>query len=166
MSTQLQYVTIDATPYIDLRPISFSIESWIKPNIVSDGIEHVIFGQCPALNTRQCMRTSISGSGYMSFLFRSDTTTASRTFPVNVWSHVAYVYNLTDLSMSLYYNGTLDISSANHGPFQGVPNPLEIGNVANYNPSVNLSFSGCIDEIWFYPYARTASDIAASVALG
>ena len=162
----LQYVTVDVTPYYDFRPISFSIESWIKPTIVGDGIEHVIFGQCPALAYRQCMRGLISSAGPISFLFRSDTVQANRSLPLNVWSHVAYVYNLTAQSMSLYYNGTLDASSVGHGPFQGVPSPLEIGNVAAYYPSANISFSGCIDEIWFYPFARAASDIAVTAALG
>ena len=166
ISSQLQYVKIDTTPYIDLRPISFSVEAWIKPNIVSDGVEHVVFGQCPALSTRQCMRTGIAGGGVMTFPFRSDNTVGSKMLPVNVWFHVAYVYNRTALSMALYYNGALDTLSASHGPFEGQPYPLEIGNVANYNPSTNLSFSGCIDEIWFYPFARKASDIAATVALG
>jgi hypothetical protein len=65
--------------------------------------------------------------------------------------------------MSLYFNGTLEISSGSHGPFQGVPYPFEIGDVAQYG---YLYFSGCIDEIFFYPFARTAAEIAATVALG
>jgi hypothetical protein len=159
-----QSVLINATPYIDIRSISFSVEAWIKPTSnITDGIEHVIFGQCPALNVLQCMRVSIGNPGVMSFLFRSDTQSDSRIVPMNVWSHVAYVYNLTALTMSLYFNGTLEVSTGGHGPYQGVPYPLEIGNLAAYG---TLFFFGCIDEISFYPFARTTAEIAATFALG
>lgn len=163
-SSLQQSVLVNVTPYIDLRYISFSVEAWIKPAInVSDGIEHVIFGQRSALLLRQCMRTSIGSPGVMSFLFRSDNQAGSRLVPIDVWSHVAYVYNLTALTMSLYFNGTVEVSTGSHGPYQGVPYPFEIGNVAAY---VCLYFSGCIDEISFYPFARMATEIAATVALG
>jgi hypothetical protein len=163
-STLQQSVLVNVTPYIDLRSISFSVEAWIKPTIiVRDGLEHVILGQCPALSLRQCMRTSIGSPGVMSFLFRSDNQAASQLVPIDVWSHVAYVYNLTALTMSLYFNGSLQVSTGSHGPYQGVPYLFQIGNVAAYG---TLYFSGCIDEISFYPFARTATEIAATVALG
>ncbi|CAF0727915.1 unnamed protein product [Adineta steineri] len=158
-----QSILVNATPYIDLRNISFSVESWIKPAVVTDGLEHVIFGQCPALTTRQCMRTSIGNPGVMSFLFLADNQAGSHIIPNNTWSHVAYVYNITAKTMSLYLNGTLEVSIGSHGPFQGVPYSLEIGNVINYG---SLSFSGCIDEISFYPFTRTAAEMAATFALG
>ncbi|UJR34625.1 hypothetical protein I4U23_027402 [Adineta vaga] len=159
-----QSVLVNVTPYIDLRSISFSVESWIKPTIlVTDGFEHVIFGQCAKLRNRNCMRTSIGKRGAVSFLFRGDTLTDSRLIPIDVWSHVAYVYNLTGLTMSLYINGTLQVSNGNHGPYQGVANPLEIGNSAQYG---SLYFSGCIDEISFYPFARTNFEIASTFARG
>ena len=163
-SSLQQSVLVNVTPYIDLRSISFSVEAWIKPTIiVTDGLEHVIFSQCPELLGLQCMRTSIGSPGVMSFLFRSDTQTDSQLIPINVWSHVAYVYNLTALTMSLYLNGTLEVSSGSHGPYQGVPYQFEIGNVAVYG---TLYFSGCVDEISFYPFTRTTAEIAATFALG
>lgn len=161
-----QSAQVNSTPYIDLRSISFSVESWIKPSIVGDGNEHVIFGQCSVLNVDQCMRTSIGGSGVLILAFRSDSQYGSRIIPTNSWSHVASVYNLTAQTVSLYVNGTLDTSNSGHGPFAGVPYPLEIGDVALYDSSVNISFGGCIDEIWFYPFARTTAEIAATFALG
>ena len=159
-----QSVLVNVTPYIDLRLISFSVEAWIKPTInVTDGLEHIILGQCAQLAIRKCMRASIGTPGVMSFLFRSDTLTDSQLIPIDVWSHVAYVYNLTALTMSLYLNGSLQVSTGGHGPYQGVPSPFEIGNVARYG---YLYFSGCIDEISFYPFPRTAEEIVATFQQG
>ncbi|CAF1215859.1 unnamed protein product [Adineta ricciae] len=161
-----QSVVINQTPLIDLRSISYSIEAWIYPTRIRDGIEHVIFGQCSSLATRSCMRTSISGNAILGTLFYSDTQIGSRILSNNTWFHIASVYNLTETRVSLYINGVLDTSGTSHGPTQAVPYRLEIGNVALYSPSSNLSFNGCIDELWFYPFARTSDEIAATFALG
>lgn len=162
-SSLYQAVIINVTPYIDLRPISFSVEAWVKPTLVTDGIEHVVLSQCGALQTQQCMRTSIGSPGKMSFLFRSDNQLGNQFVPTNSWSHFAYVYNLTARTMSLYLNGTLDVTAGSHGPYQGAPTFFQIGNV---NAIGNIYFDGCIDEIFFYPFARTASEIATTAALG
>jgi hypothetical protein len=158
-------IMVSVTPYINLASASFSVESWINPS-TNDNLEQVIFGQCPVLGMDECMRTSLNGNGYLAFLFYGDTQTGSRIVPANSWSHAAYVYNVTAKTMSLYLNGTLDTSGSSHGPFNGNPSPLEIGNIVAYNPYNNLTFDGCIDEIWFYPFARTAAEIAATFALG
>ncbi|CAF1456547.1 unnamed protein product [Adineta steineri] len=158
-----QSVYINATPYIDLRNISFSVEAWIKPTIVTDGIEHVILAQCGSLYGYSCMRTSIGNLGSMSFLFRSDTQTGLHNVSINVWSHLAYVYNKTAGTMSLYLNGTLDTSGGSHGPYYGSPTFFQFGNIDMIG---SIYYDGCIDDIFFYPFARTASEIAATFALG
>ena len=112
------------------------------------------------------MRTSISGNGILGTLFYSDTQIGSRILSNNTWVHIASVYNITETRVSLYINGVLDTSGTPHGPVGGGPYPLEIGTVARYFPSANLSFSGCIDELWFYPFARTSDEIATTFALG
>ncbi|UJR12459.1 hypothetical protein I4U23_016635 [Adineta vaga] len=161
-----QSVTISQTPLVDLRSISYSVEAWIQSSRIGDGTEQVIFGQCSVLDTRQCVRTAITGTGNMVLNFRSDSHLSVRTLSNNTWTHVASVYNLTSTTISIYINGTFDSSSGSHGPILGVPYSLEIGNVALYEPSANISFSGCIDEVWFYPFVRTAAEIAATFALG
>ncbi|CAF0713567.1 unnamed protein product [Adineta steineri] len=158
-----QSVYINATPYIDLRNISFSVEAWIKPTIVTDGIEHVILAQCGSLYGYSCMRVSIGNLGSMSFLFRSDTQIGLQSISINVWSHLAYVYNKTAGTMSLYLNGTLDTSGSGHGPYLGPPTFFQIGNIDMIG---SIYYDGCIDDIFFYPFARTASEIAATLALG
>ncbi|CAF0985409.1 unnamed protein product [Adineta steineri] len=158
-----QSVYIYGTPYIDLRNISFSVETWIKPTIVTDGMEHVILAQCGSLGSYQCMRVSIGSPGPMTFRFRSDTQTGLQNVSINVWSHLAYVYNKTAGTMALYLNGTLDKSGTGHGPYTGPPTFFQIGNIDSIG---GLYYDGCIDDIFFYPFARTASDIAATFALG
>lgn len=159
-----QSAIMNQSAFINLRNTSFSIETWIKPSRVGDGIEHVIFSQCPALSVRYCIRTSIAGSGAITTAFYGDNRPGTRILTNNTWTHVASVYNYTAQSISLYVNGTLDVTGGPHGPIQATPSPIEIGNIALYEPTANISFSGCIDELWFYPFARTASEIAATVA--
>jgi hypothetical protein len=154
---------IVSTPYIDLRPISFSFEAWIKPVTIINPAEQVIISQCGALNTRQCMRSSIVASGTLGLLFRSDNGIGNHIIPRDVWSHVAFVYNSSASTMSMYFNGTLDASGSGHGPFAGPATYFQIGNVDGYG---GLYFFGCIDELFFYSFARTASEISATYALG
>ena len=163
ISSLSQSVYIYGTPYIDLSTISFSIETWIKPRIVTDGLEHVIFSQCGSLNSYECMRCSIGSPGPITFRFRSDTQTGSQNVSIDVWSHLAYVYNMTAGTMSLYFNGTLDKSGGGHGPYTGPPMFFQIGNVDAIG---GIYYDGCIDDIFFYPFSRTATEIADTFALG
>ena len=133
-----QSVYVNRIPHIGLRNISFSVETWVKPTIVTDGIEHVILAQCGSLGTRQCMRVSVGSPGPMSFRLRSDTMTGSQNVSINE-------------------------SGSGHGPFSGVPGFIQIGNVDSIS---GIYYSGCIDEIFFYNVTRTASEIAATYALG
>jgi hypothetical protein len=92
---QISYIS-----YIDLYSISFLMESWTKPSIVGNGNEHAIFGQCPLLS--------------QALALHEDNQSGSLIIPINHWSHVAPVYCLTSQTMSLYINGTLDVSNSDH----------------------------------------------------
>ena len=85
------------------------------------------------------------------------------TVSTNSRSHMTYVYNLRAQTMSLYYNGSLDNDGGGHGPYLGLPSFFQIGNIDRVG---SIYFDGCVDEIFFYPFVRTACEIAATVALG
>jgi len=140
-----------------------SIEAWIKTtgNFVpgaSGGQQGVIadYGTAGSNGTRftfcvlwaNAIRIEVQGNGL------------SGTIPVNDgnWHHVAVVYNPTASNKySLYVDSVLDVSgNLTVATNTGTTTNLRIGQrIDNIN-----NFPGEIDEVRFYNYARTASEIA------
>ncbi|MEN8810174.1 MAG: LamG domain-containing protein, partial [Flavobacteriales bacterium] len=140
-----------------------SIEAWIKTtgNFVpgaSGGQQGVIadYGTAGSNGTRftfcvlwaNAIRIEVQGNGL------------SGTIPVNDgnWHHVAVVYNPTASNKySLYVDSVLDVSgNLTVATNTGTTTNLRIGQrIDNIN-----NFPGEIDEVRFFNYARTASEIA------
>src|SRR5690606_25042152 len=82
------------------------------------------------------------------------------TLQPNTWYHVAGVYNGS--TMSLYLNGVSDAT------------PVSLGSVASSTSDVYLGgrnsgtsfFTGFMDEVKIYNYARSAAQIQADYAAG
>jgi hypothetical protein len=72
------------------------------------------------------------------------------------WHHVAGVYDGTNIS--LYVDGTLDVSQPDTGSILQNNQPVEIGQIAGAAGDI---FNGLIDEVSIYHRALSASEIAA-----
>ena len=80
------------------------------------------------------------------------------------WHYVAAVYDGTNLS--LYVDGTLDVSKAASGSIWRNSDPVCIGYIANTGLPGNYHFDGLIDEVSIYSRALSSNEIAAIYSAG
>ncbi len=130
-----------------------TISAWIKPNTVSGGYD-AIYGE--------------SGFGFYNFngvltLWTSAFTGGTGTLTVNQWQHVAATFDSSTDSIYFYINGTRVYSKTN---WTGtVPNDANTEFIGSYNGSQEW-FSGLIDDMRIYNYARTAGQIMEDMNAG
>ena len=84
--------------------------------------------------------------------FYSDDLMGSTSITANTWYHVAYVYNLSSNTKSVYLNGILDGSTTAGSSYQGTSGAVTLGialNSAGY-------FNGYLDQVsYFYSLHRS-----------
>ncbi len=80
---------------------------------------------------------------------------------LNAWTHVAATYDGT--SLRLFINGQAAGSIAHGGVLVDTGNTLRIGNGDISAPGIE-EWNGQIDEVRLWPFARTAAEIAATMA--
>lgn len=95
------------TPFIPLNNVSFTIEAWIQPTAYPNPTDHSLLGICPQTNTDYCLQLIIR-SQKLYFGFYSDDLTAGTTLPLNQWMHVAFVFDATTKTRTIYLNGFSD----------------------------------------------------------
>jgi hypothetical protein len=156
------FVTVPDSNSLDVST-GLTIEAWIKPASVD--WFHVIVSKWDDLR------------GMWSFIFKcyydtlsielsqgghSDLAVLRGTWPILVgeWVHVAVTYDSSRLV--LYYNGEEDTSSSVSGAIANSAAPILIGAVNGW--SGLEAFSGLMDEVRIWNYARTQEQIRATMA--
>lgn len=136
-----------------------TVEAWIKPYYSSTQKVIASWGTMSPNGTRFTfnliggkLRIEIGGQGYTAPTFIADTT----------WHHVAVVYDPTaTIKYKLYVDGTLDGESnlTSYTINTASTSPMVIGTRGDL---IN-NFSGWIDEVRVWDYARAQSEIAADM---
>lgn len=142
----------DAAPLRITGPIT--IDAWINPVATGGRVVDKI--------------TAGSGDGYLldtwggviRFLFDGQSLSGSTPLPTGAWSHVAGVYDGTQ--MRVYLNGALDGTLATTAAIPANALPLRIG-AASDGGSL---FNGLVDEVEVLNRALTQTEIQAIVAAG
>ena len=153
--------SVNVLTFFDLTYTSFTIEAWIySTSIVGD---RGIFGQCSCSTcTNQCLYFILrSGRLYMGFT-PSDVF-ASTTLSINVWYHIAFVYNYQTQQQILYVNGVQDGIKSNAQPYQGTNGSIQIGSTQVYS-STNY-FQGYIDNFLLTTRAKSGDEILRDATL-
>ena len=136
-----------------------TIDAWINPvSLVSNGQANRIVDKI----------TGGSTNGYnfdirlgrLRAIFGGNILTGAAVIPLNTWTHVAAVYDGTQLK--LYVNGMLDAVSTAGGVIPSNTLPLRIGADSNGNSL----FDGRIDEVEIFNRALSQSEILAIVNAG
>lgn len=121
-------ITIPATNALNLSGGPFTIEVWLYPTSHSSGHSCII--------TSMAGELWLSSSGVLSVFWRgaSSTTTSGIAVPLNTWTHVAMVYDGTNVI--LYQNGVKTNTPKAVGKLPSVTQAVSIGyhgtNVAPY----------------------------------
>ncbi len=138
---------------------SFSISGWIFENMSPSGNETWFsMGNVPGTDTLMHMR--ITSTGQMRFgFYNDDLDSGVGIFTPGKWNHVEYTYNASTKLKSIYLNGNLVTSGTAAGSYNGA-SVYNIGslNLAEY-------WSGKIDEVKMYGYARSAAQVKSDFNL-
>jgi len=137
---------------------AFTIEAWIKPDVLSTSGLVTKFGNGSANRSFSLLLLS---SGALEFSISQNGASetyvvSSNTVQAGVWTHVAAVYDGSQ--MRTYINGVQDpnTQSASFSVFNS-SKPLLIG--ARENGPVDLHYDGSMDEVRLWNVARTATEL-------
>ncbi len=151
-----QYVTIDYR--FDFRNISFSISTWIY--LYSNQPEMTIFAQCRVHKKAQCLFLRIKNQKMLFGFYGSDTS-GNTTLKINHWHHVAFVYNYTSRTQTVYLDGIVN-GRGSSSVYLGVPYNITIGRGLQ---STRSCFHGLIDRISLVNRALRANEILKEATL-
>jgi hypothetical protein len=130
-----------------------TVEAWVKPSSLTGGGSIISNHN---LNTSFCLRRS--GDTYNAFIGfgTHGVTSAANTATLNVWQHVAMVFNST--SVSLYINGSL-AGSTTFAPYNLPVNSVGNATCQIGNNGFNEAFQGDIDEVRVWKRALCQGEI-------
>lgn len=147
---------------------SVSIACWIRRDLDSGGFDGVV-GKYD-FNSQRQYAIAIDTTDVISGITSSDgnfnageVAIGATSIPVDIWFHVAMVYNDTD--MRVYVNGLLDANGASNpkvhsnGIFAGT-SEFTVGGIFNTGV-VSNEFTGLIDEVMVFDRALTAAEVLA-----
>ena len=152
-NNSLNQSAIVTTPFLNLSYTSFTIEAWILGFALTG--DNGIFGQCQCTSCQdQCLFLIIRNyKMYMGFML--DDVVGLTTLSANTWYHVAYVYDYSALTQSVYIQGVLDNSKSSAGPYQGRNGSILLGS----SHLSGSSFNGIIDNLRVTTRAKTAAEL-------
>lgn len=137
-----------------------TVEAWVRPTTTT-GLGCVVGNYNSPGNNMQFMIRRENSSwafwvGPGNVTSYTNTPTTAGTATVNVWQHVAGVYNGT--VMTLYINGVVSATAATSNTFATSTNSVMIG-----GESPSEFFTGDIDEVRIWNIARSQADIQNSM---
>ncbi|MCK5037626.1 MAG: LamG domain-containing protein, partial [Thermoplasmata archaeon] len=143
---------VEIADVADLTSGSFSGDCWVNltTHVNAAGIVDKYAGAGPGWGI-----WDQTGGGIKWFAYNGLTTTSviSSAISVNEWHHIAWVYNESAGSITLYIDGEQDNSGATVNPGRGVT-PMSIGKYWTYY------LNGAVDEVRLFNQALSHSEIS------
>ena len=157
------HVSIPDSPSLDSFTNSITIELWMKSGQLTansdwEGIVTKGEGSWRLMGTTFAKTLYFGATGVTPL-----DIIGTRNVNDGQWHHVAAVYDGS--AMSLYVDGTLDVSHAASGVMAQDSDAVYLGGLAN-PPSGTYLFNGMVDEVSLYHRALTASEIQAIYITG
>jgi uncharacterized protein with PQ loop repeat len=138
-----QYVDV-TTPFLNLTMRSFTVEAWIYVFGISWWVDYGILAQCESFASGYCLHFMIrSNRIYMAFF--SDDLMGTTNVPVKVWTHIAFVYDISTNTKSVYMNGILDGVKTTGSYYKGTLGHTYIGH--GVSSSAVTAFPGYMDQV-------------------
>jgi hypothetical protein len=152
-------------PYLNMSYISFTWEFWVYPT-VSSTVDRMFIGQCSHYQVvDQCLIFTIR-SNAMCFGFWGDDITGTTPIGANIWSHMAFVYDIAANKKSIYLNGVLEATKTSIGPLKGNSTIMTFGCRSNDSGNTYISFfTGFIDQLLYNSRIKNASEILDDATL-
>lgn len=132
-----------STSYIPLSSTSFTIEAWLRPTSFPNSLDHGILGLCPTIATNLCLHLTIrkiTSNNYLYISFYNNNCQGNTPLTADQWIHVAFVFDLSSLTLSIYLDGLLDAQCIVSGPLLASMGTVTIGAVPALISMNNLNF--------------------------
>jgi hypothetical protein len=132
--TSFQYIQI---PYVNLTK-SFTIEAWVYPTSAAVA-DYGIFGQCDS--NFKCLSISLRNSRFTlafdSMNINNYTLVGASVITLNIWTHLAIVYDAVLYQQQIYVNGHIDaITNGITASFAGTSS----GSITTIGRSLSLAY--------------------------
>ncbi len=95
------------TSFIPINNVSFTVEAWIQPTGYPNPSDLSIVGLCQSTTLNDCLHLNIR-SGNLYFGFYADDARGATNISLDQWIHVAFVFDATALTQTIYLNGFQD----------------------------------------------------------
>ena len=161
-------ITVPADTTIDINGKTvLSTSAWINPASDGEGnLARILDKQAAAAGYVVYISAEAGGLIKVTALIYHDgvadaTAVSNATIiPINVWSHVAFVYNEDSAKkIKIYLNGGLQILGTNTAGVGAVDDDSAIDLTIGNNAILDRTFDGIISDVRIYNTARTATQI-------
>jgi hypothetical protein len=144
------------SPFFNLSYTSFTVEAWIYMTLTTG--DNAVLSQCECVSCQgKCLALMIR-NGRLYMVFSLTPITGSTALSNGTWHHIAYVYDYSSRTQSVYIQGVLDGTKSSSDPYQGQNGSILIGN-ANLTSSF---FDGLIDTLTITTKAKSDAEILIS----
>lgn len=150
-----QYIDVNDSNTLDLTQ-SFTISLWVSPTATSTNYSALVNKNASPLLSPYRLLATVAGEcgtgGIAGFsnsdgsLAHEDSACSATPLQLNVWTHLAFTYNGTTLT--LYKNGVSVATHSHIGYLEPSPRTLQIA-----SSEFNEYFTGLIDEVRIYNFA-------------
>ncbi|CAF1153593.1 unnamed protein product [Adineta steineri] len=154
-----QYITIPI--YKSFVNTSFTVEMWIYPTSL-DVNYHALFTQRDTESHDHYLHLVIENF-QLNMEFYSNGVKGTTSLTANAWYHIAFVYDYSSKTQTIYLNGNQDASRSSAGPYLGMTGSITIGHLPNIEGNTN--FDGYIDQVSLTMSAKSAGDILNDATL-
>ena len=142
---------------------SWTVESWINAPALAAGTDYWVWGTCTSATLDNCLHLIVRNQRlYMGFY--NDDLGGSAVLAPNTWYHVAWVYDSTTRTRTMYLNGVQDNQGMAGANFKG---SAAVSSYINTYPPYGFGGGaiGKVDEVKVYNYPRTAAQVLEDASL-
>ena len=154
------FISIPAS--LELNSNDATFEAWVKPYVLKQALIINKYGD-DSIRGRQ-LSISSDGRAVVSAVLpnskggKAFNIQSANPLPLNIWSHIAGVFDETNGKLRLYVNGKLEQETALDS---GTENGYGI-TIGKYDPANDALFNGEVDEVRISKKARLVSELQSN----
>ena len=158
-----QYVLINPSVTLNLSMRSFTFEFWINPYSLPTNDRGMI-GQCQSMNASRCLHLTLR-SGKVRMSFFSNACDGTKILSINTWYHLAFVYDYSRTSQTIYIDGIIECNRTSAPPLQVFNSTFTPMTIGYTSPLAPYYFDGLIDQLSVVEWAKSTSEILNDATL-
>lgn len=149
-------------PYIPFKDNSFTIQLWVKPDMIGD---EIVFSQHDSSSANLSLHLRIYTSGGVRFgFYGNDLDGPANSIRKGEWQNLTFVFDLSDKSRKIYVDGNKIASGTSVSAYFGSKGETKIGAWERPDkPEFFQSFNGIIDEVRVWLRALKDDEILESM---